>query len=71
MEKIADEVADPGCPIYWRSVSYFAYREIFHDLLNCAHNDAKALECHRENFLITQVLFVPTFEDFINPEAFD
>jgi hypothetical protein len=30
-EKIADGVADSGQPIYRRSVSGFAYREIFHD----------------------------------------
>jgi hypothetical protein len=31
----------------------------------------KALECVGEILLITQVLIGPTFEDLINPEAFD
>jgi hypothetical protein len=31
----------------------------------------KTLESLRENFLITQALFRPTFEDLLNPETFD
>jgi hypothetical protein len=70
-EKIAGEVADLERPIYRRSVSCFAYREIFHDPFELRVHGVKALECLREHFLITQVLFGPAFEALINPEAFD
>jgi len=69
-EKIADGVADSGRPIYRRSVSGFAYREIFHDFLNWAYTASKRSNA-LARFLITQVLIGPTFEDLINPEAFD